>query len=97
MSREVRQAILDSAAKAVNGSRNDDYGEPYDDFARIAQMWGAMFDKVFTPEDVAKALIAVKLGRLTHTPGHEDSWVDIAGYAACGYDAWTAGNWNSDG
>jgi hypothetical protein len=28
----------------------------------------------------------LKVARLMHTPGHVDSWVDIAGYAACGAD-----------
>ena len=88
MTRKHREHVLDRAAEAVNGSRNDDYGEPFNDFSRIAHMWTALFDRLFTPEEVSKALICVKLGRLSHTPSHEDSWIDIAGYAACGYDAY---------
>jgi hypothetical protein len=32
---------------------------------------------------------AVKLSRLTLSPNHEDSWVDLTGYAACGYECAT--------
>lgn len=87
MTESNRRFVLETAGQAVNGSRNEDYGEPFDDFSRVAQLWTAAFDKLFAPEDVAKALILLKIGRLCETPGHVDSWVDIAGYAACGFDA----------
>ena len=91
MTRINREVVLDTAARAVNGSRNEDYGEPYNDFCRVAQMWSAAFDHFFTPEDVAKALILLKVGRLCESPNHFDSWVDIAGYSACGWDAYQDG------
>lgn len=89
MTRENRVHVLTEAGEAVNGARNEDYGEPFNDFMRVSQMWTAAFDHYFTPEDVAKALILLKVGRLSHTPSHFDSWVDIAGYAACGWDAYS--------
>ncbi len=36
------------------------------------------------PSDVAVLMILVKVARLAQTPGHRDSLLDIAGYAACG-------------
>jgi len=33
---------------------------------------------------VYACMIAVKLSRLIETPDHEDSWIDICGYAALG-------------
>ena len=30
------------------------------------------------------AMAAVKLARLVETPDHQDSWIDLAGYAAIG-------------
>jgi uncharacterized protein DUF6378 len=33
---------------------------------------------------VALCLGAMKIARLTAAPGHRDSWIDLAGYAACG-------------
>jgi hypothetical protein len=35
-------------------------------------------------DEVILCMIAVKMSRLIKTPEHEDSWVDIAGYAALG-------------
>jgi hypothetical protein len=29
----------------------------------------------------------IKVARLRETPDHRDSWVDLAGYAAAGFDA----------
>lgn len=40
--------------------------------------------------DTAIAIDCVKTSRLMWTPGRRDSWVDKAGYAACGYEAATA-------
>ena len=34
--------------------------------------------------DVAMALIQLKVARLVTSPDHEDSWVDVAGYAGLG-------------
>lgn len=31
-------------------------------------------------------MILLKVSRLTWTPDKEDTWADIAGYAACGWD-----------
>lgn len=49
-------------------------------------MWSILFERQFTPHDVALAMICLKLSRITWTPGQMDSWVDIAGYAACGWE-----------
>jgi len=35
-----------------------------------------------TPEQVVLCLIDLKLARLAHNPKHEDSILDVAGYAA---------------
>lgn len=73
--------ILETAARLVYGSRGQRYGSPYDDFSRTARMWSALFGIEITPHQVAMAMICVKLSRLTESPGHRDSIVDIAGYA----------------
>jgi len=40
-----------------------------------------------TKEDVAMAMVAVKVARYASKSGFQpDTWVDIAGYAACGYE-----------
>ena len=51
---------------------------------RIAKLWSYYLETPITPADVANMMIMLKVARLRHTPGVLDSWLDIAGYAACG-------------
>lgn len=37
-----------------------------------------------TADDVAMMMALLKIARLELDPMHHDSWVDVAGYAACG-------------
>jgi hypothetical protein len=40
-----------------------------------------------TTEDVAMAMVAVKVARYASKSGFQpDTWIDIAGYAGCGYE-----------
>lgn len=32
------------------------------------------------------AMMALKLSRLTWSPERQDSWMDVAGYSACGWE-----------
>ncbi len=83
----ARETILDEAKKAV-GDRGLNYGKPEENWDRIANLWNAYLltkqDKALYAEDVACMMILMKVARLQNTPHHKDSWVDIAGYAACG-------------
>lgn len=85
-----RQEVLDGATRAVLQERNATYGDPDQDFIRIAAMVSAMWadnlKRPLTGEEVAQFQICLKLSRLQHSPTHLDSWADIAGYAACGYE-----------
>ena len=82
-----RARCLDSAAQIVTGQRNMQYGEPEQNFARIAAIWSVLFGIEVTTEDVAMALVAVKVARFASKSGFQpDTWIDIAGYAACGYE-----------
>jgi hypothetical protein len=42
------------------------------------------WDGRFDPSDVAQMMVLMKIARLENSPHHLDSWVDVAGYAACG-------------
>lgn len=92
-----KRACLSAATEACCGDRALNYGKPEDNFARIATMWSAWFaikkpptvgelSQPFSTFDVAVMNILLKIARLANTPGHQDSWIDIAGYAACGAD-----------
>jgi hypothetical protein len=39
-----------------------------------------------TGQDVAIMMILLKVSRLGWSPEVADHWLDVAGYAACGYD-----------
>lgn len=87
----IRKQVLDTAADAVLRQRNKSYGEPDEDFQRIAAIWNAMgytapSGRPMSGHDVSVLLIGLKMSRLTWNPLHQDSWVDIAGYSACGLE-----------
>lgn len=80
----MRQEVLDKAAVCVNVDRQNTYGKPEDNFARIAAMWEAYLGTPITSAQVAVCMILTKVARLNTSIQHADNWVDIAGYAACG-------------
>lgn len=81
-----RARILAESEQLINGDRAKDYGDPNENFGRIANLWNAQFahklNQPFTAQDVAYALIHLKMSRLANTPGHRDSLIDVCGYAA---------------
>ena len=79
-----RREILEKADEFISASRDEIYGDPARNHERVAEMWSAILGIDVKAEEVALCMIAVKMSRLCQTPQHEDSWVDIAGYAALG-------------
>ena len=82
-----RELILEKAESLINGDRDQDYGEPSLNHQRIAELWSVKLDHGVSKEEVYLCMIAVKMSRLIHDSEHEDSWIDIAGYAALGGEA----------
>ncbi len=80
----VREKTLRTANSLVNGDRNNQYGDPLQDFARTATMWSAYLGVEIQPHDVASLMSLLKISRLRHQANKADTWVDLAGYAACG-------------
>lgn len=54
--------------------------ESLNDF--IQPIEGMKLQKLFSPYDVAMMMLLVKVARLMNSPGHQDSHIDIAGYAS---------------
>jgi hypothetical protein len=89
-----RSDLLTLADELVNGDRNNQYGDPIQDFARTADMWTAYLSGVaereggviIQPSDVAAMMGLLKISRIAWSPNKQDSWADLAGYAACGWD-----------
>ena len=83
---QIRQEILDKAKDCVCGQRQQDYGNPEDNFAMIARLWTDYYndeDVNFTSKDVAMMMALLKVARIRTGKGTRDSYVDLAGYAAC--------------
>lgn len=82
-----REQILAIAEQTTCHDRNDQYGEPEDNFLRVADFWttylGPELPKRLTGADVANMMILFKVAR-NISNSKDDNWVDIAGYAACG-------------
>ena len=80
----IRGRTLAAAGRAVLTDRNNEYGGPEQSFGTIAALWSVILGRPVTPAEVALCMAAVKIARLTANPTHADSWIDLAGYAACG-------------
>ena len=83
----TRKELLAKATTIVTGERDAQYGGPEDSFGRIAKLWTAYLENRISilPEDVACMMMLLKVARLRSSCYESmDSWVDIAGYAACG-------------
>lgn len=76
--------LLDKARETCV-ERGKDYGHPFHDFTKIAKIWSVIFETTVTPEQVALAMIGVKMARICQNSDfyHEDSVLDICGYASC--------------
>lgn len=79
-----RAYYLDRAESLINGQRAKDYGDSRENHQRIANIWSVILDKEVTPEQVCACMVGLKLARLANDMKQEDTWVDIAGYAALG-------------
>ena len=92
----TRTDILQTAWECVCGEREQDYGTPENNFARIARLWRAYSGHEYTPVDVAMMMALLKIARIKTGTGTADSFVDLAGYAACAGEIATSGEAASD-
>lgn len=80
----TRPEILDRAKACVVGDREQDYGSPEQNFAKIAEFWTTYLGYDVTAVDVAAMLSLLKIARIASGHAKDDNWIDLAGYAACG-------------
>ena len=82
-SHTTRESVLDAAKRCVCGDRDKQYGPPEDNFAVIAALWTAYTGTDITPKDVAMMMALLKIAR-AKAGSKPDTYIDLAGYAACG-------------
>jgi len=81
-----RTEILETAEEYVSADRNNQYGEPEDNFSLIAEYWSVYLgdrDGILDAFDVSMMMALMKVARLSKRPENADSAIDLAGYAAC--------------
>ena len=69
-------------AATVIADRREAYGDPAVSMAAVARRWSITLGHTVTPAQVVLCMIDLKLTRLGHDPKHQDSILDVAGYAA---------------
>jgi hypothetical protein len=85
-----REEALRDAISLTCGERDAQYGPPTANMDRLANLIRAYFGErpIFTlsAADAAAINVMIKLARVSQNPTHRDSWVDMAAYAAMGYE-----------
>ena len=78
-----REKILEEAKQIICEDRNNQYGEPEDNFANIAALWSIYLGVELDSYDVGMLMVLFKTARMMTGPYKRDSLVDLIGYAAC--------------
>ena len=82
-----RVEALREAARITTQDRNVNYGGPEENFTRTAKIWSVILGTDISNEQVAMMMVGLKMARFANKSGFQpDTWIDIAGYAGCGYE-----------
>lgn len=84
----TRSEILKAAERCVCTDRNQQYGEPEDNFRTISMLWSVYLcargmEQPLGAADVGAMMALFKLGRIATGGDKADNFIDLAGYAAC--------------
>lgn len=84
----TRAEILKAAERCVCTDRNQQYGEPEDNFRTISMLWSVYLcargmKHPLSAADVGAMMALFKLGRIATGGDKADNFIDLAGYAAC--------------
>jgi hypothetical protein len=69
------------AASDTLQERGLDYGDPRNNLLRIYKIARLLGVQLRDPSDIANVFLATKLSRIVESPGREDSYLDLIGYA----------------
>lgn len=81
-----RAQVLRRAESLVCGDRREEWVPVIASFDALASLWSTLTGMDFTAIDVALCMKALKMWRCSTSPGSMDSWTDVAGYAALGWE-----------
>jgi hypothetical protein len=85
VSDELNERSLNEWIEIASDTLNDrgfEYGDPRDNLLRIYKVARALGVQLRNPSELALVFIATKLSRMVESPGREDSYLDLIGYAA---------------
>lgn len=78
---------MKKANECVNGQRDEQYGSPERNFEMIAELWsvylGGQLKELIDASDVPIMMALLKIARIRTGNYKDDSFIDLAGYAAC--------------
>lgn len=86
---KTRAEFLKVVEGIICKDRNAQYGEPEDNFGRIAKFWSDYLETSIDAADVAIMMSLFKIARIATGGNKSDNWVDLIGYAACGAECAT--------
>lgn len=76
----------DTAINLVLGDRNESYGNPAEDYAKVAKMWSGLLHPILkrdiTPQEAILMMVLLKMSREVHSP-KPDNIIDAHGYLLC--------------
>lgn len=86
---DLRAQFLDEVKKLVCEDRNVTHGDAEDNFRVIALLWNVYLKnsdggEELDNKDVAIMMGLFKISRLMTNVNNIESWLDLAGYSACG-------------
>jgi hypothetical protein len=98
----TRSEILKAAERCVCTDRNQQYGEPEDNFRTISMLWSVYLcargmEQPLGAADVGAMMALFKLGRIATGGNKADNFIDLAGYAACAGEISTESEHTSKG
>ena len=76
----------DTAIQLVLGDRNASYGDPAEDYAKVAKMWSGLLHPILkrdiTPQEAILMMVLLKMSREVHA-SKADNIIDAHGYLLC--------------
>lgn len=88
--RMKREELLENAKNICCNEREDIYGNPENNFNKIAGYWNETLSKKLiepiTGEDAAKMMCLMKIARMDNGKFNKDNYIDAAAYIALAFE-----------